>query len=40
MIDNQATGEQAALHFFRTQELVWKEWLELDAFRRVKASYQ
>jgi len=40
MTDNQATGEQAALHFFRTQEMVWKEWLDFDAFLRVKASFQ
>lgn len=38
MTDNQATGEQAAVHFLKTQEDMWTKWVPADVAEKVKAA--
>ena len=38
MIENQATGEEAAYHFLETREDVWGEWVNEATRERVKAA--
>ena len=38
MVDNQATGEQGAIHFLKTQPQVWEKWVSPEAAEKIKAS--
>lgn len=38
MADNQATGEDGAKHFLKTQEDVWTKWVSPEAAEKVKKS--
>lgn len=38
MTDNQATGEQAAKHFLKNNEAVWKPWVSTDAAKKIQSS--
>ena len=38
MTDNQATGEDGARHFLKTQPEVWTKWVTADAAAKIKAS--
>ena len=38
MSDNQATGEDGAIHFLKTNEAVWTKWVPADVAKKVKAA--
>lgn len=38
MTDNQATGEEGARHFLKTNEDIWTEWVTPEAAEKIKAS--
>ena len=38
MSDNQATGEDGAIHFLKTNESVWTNWVSADVAKKVKAA--
>lgn len=38
MNDKQANGNDAAMHFLRTQPEVWKAWVSEDVAAKVQAS--
>ncbi|WP_397451369.1 ABC transporter substrate-binding protein [Pseudomonas sp. NA-150] len=38
MADNQATGEQAAQHFLKTNPNIWNSWVSADAAAKIKSS--
>jgi glycine betaine/proline transport system substrate-binding protein len=38
MSDNQASGEDAALEFFRKHEDVWTQWVSEDVAKKIKAG--
>jgi glycine betaine/proline transport system substrate-binding protein len=38
MSDNQATGEDGARHFLKTQPEVWTQWVPADVAEKVKAA--
>ena len=38
MTDNQATGEDGAKHFFKTNEALWTKWVSPDIAKKVKAA--
>ena len=38
MTDNQATGEDGAKHFLKTNEALWTKWVSPDAAKKVKAA--
>jgi len=38
MADNQATGEEAAIHFLENNEDVWTAWVEPEIAEKVKAA--
>jgi len=38
MTDNQATGDEAALHFLHNYEPVWTEWVSSEAAEKIKAA--
>lgn len=38
MADNQATGEEAAVHFLENNEDIWMSWVEPEVAEKIKAS--
>lgn len=38
MIDNQATGEEGALHFLTEHKQIWTKWVPADVAAKVEAS--
>lgn len=38
MTDNQATGEQAAKHFLKQNESIWKTWVSADAAKKIQGG--
>jgi len=36
--ENQATGEDAALHFLETQPEVWKDWVSPEVAKKIEAA--
>ena len=38
MTDNQATGEQGAVHFLKENPDIWTKWVAPDVAAKVKAS--
>ena len=38
MADNQATGEEAAIHFLENNEDVWADWVSPEVAEKVKAA--
>lgn len=39
MTDNQATGEEGALHFLKENPDVWTNWVSPEAAEKIKASF-
>jgi glycine betaine/proline transport system substrate-binding protein len=40
MTDNQASGEDGAKHFLKTNEAIWTTWVSPDAEKKIKAALQ
>lgn len=38
MTDNQATGEDGAKHFLKTNKDIWTKWVSADAAKKIEAS--
>ena len=38
MADNQATGEDAAIHFLENNEDIWTPWVSPEVAEKVKAE--
>ncbi len=38
MTDNQATGEDGAKHFLKTDEAVWTKWVSPDVAAKIKGA--
>ena len=38
MTDNQATGEDGAIHFLETQPEIWTQWVPADVAERIRAA--
>jgi len=38
MDDNQATGEQGAVHFLKTYDAEWMDWVSPEIAEKIKSS--
>ena len=38
MDENNATAEEAAIHFLKEDDAVWMEWVSLDAASRIESA--
>jgi len=38
MTDNQATGDEAAVHFLKNYQTIWTKWVSVQAAEKIKAA--